>query len=242
MHWFERTVVLVSPSKLRHACWKPFDYHHFCTTWKYLHSNKVNWRISRVSYHLSSNFTEVYLKIIQHEFRLWFGTEVATSHYLNQCSMMPYGITKLHQSVIFNETVAVGNQLNEAEWRKYASPTYAIIGSDNGLSPGRRQPIIWTNAGILLIEPLGRNFSEILIAIYTFSFTKIHFKMSSGKWRPFCPGLNVLTHCLEKHTYVIQGHPWSLHWLLVLFLAPSHFINQTNNTVKMGTFNNMPFS
>ena len=28
-----------------------------------------------------------------------------------------------------------------------------IIGSDNGLSPGRRQDIIWTNAGILLIDP-----------------------------------------------------------------------------------------
>ena len=26
------------------------------------------------------------------------------------------------------------------------------IGSDNGLSPGRRQAIVWTNAGILLIE------------------------------------------------------------------------------------------
>ena len=33
-----------------------------------------------------------------------------------------------------------------------------IIGSDNGLSPGRRQAIIWTNAGILLIGPLGTNF------------------------------------------------------------------------------------
>ena len=30
----------------------------------------------------------------------------------------------------------------------------AIIGSDNGLSPGRRQAIIWTNAGILLIGPI----------------------------------------------------------------------------------------
>ena len=38
-----------------------------------------------------------------------------------------------------------------------------IIGSDNGLSPGRRQAIIWTNAGLLLIGPLGTNFSEILI-------------------------------------------------------------------------------
>ena len=56
----------------------------------------------------------------------------------------------------------------------------AIIGSDNGLSPGRRQAIIWTNAGILLIGPLGTNFSEILIEIHTFSFKKIHPKMSSG--------------------------------------------------------------
>ena len=36
------------------------------------------------------------------------------------------------------------------------------IGSDNGLSPGRRQAILWTNAGILLIWPLGTNFNEIL--------------------------------------------------------------------------------
>ena len=28
-----------------------------------------------------------------------------------------------------------------------------IIGSDNGLSPGRRQAIIWTSDGILLIGP-----------------------------------------------------------------------------------------
>ena len=69
----------------------------------------------------------------------------------------------------------------------------AIIGSDNGLSPGRRQAIIWTNAGILLIGPLGTNFSETSIEIYTFSFKKIHLKLSSGKWRPFYLGLNVLT-------------------------------------------------
>ena len=36
-----------------------------------------------------------------------------------------------------------------------------IIGTYNGLSPGQRQAIIWTNAGILLIGPLGKNFNEI---------------------------------------------------------------------------------
>ena len=69
-----------------------------------------------------------------------------------------------------------------------------LIGSDNGLSPGRRQAIIWTNAGILLIGPLGTNFSEILIEICIFSFKEMHLKMSSWKWWPFCLGLNVLTY------------------------------------------------
>ena len=67
-----------------------------------------------------------------------------------------------------------------------------IIDSDNGLSPGRRQAIIWTNAVIFLMEPLGTNFNEILIGIQTFSFKKMHLKMASAKWRPFCLGLYVL--------------------------------------------------
>ena len=67
------------------------------------------------------------------------------------------------------------------------------IGSDNGLSPSRRQAIIWTNTGILLIAILGTNFSEILIENCTFSFNKMHLKISSAKLRPFCLGPNVLT-------------------------------------------------
>ena len=69
-----------------------------------------------------------------------------------------------------------------------------IIGSDNGLSPAQRRAIIWTNAGILLIGLLGTNCSEILIGIQTFSFAKMHLKMSSAKWRPFCLCLNVFKH------------------------------------------------
>ena len=86
-------------------------------------------------------------------------------------------------------------QVIEAEWRIIDVGKLTIIGSDNGLSPGRRQTIIWTIAGILLIGPLGTNLSEILIEIDTFSFKKIHLKMSSAKWRPFCLGLDVLKYC-----------------------------------------------
>ena len=71
------------------------------------------------------------------------------------------------------------------------------IGPDYGMSPGRRQAVIWTNDGILLIGPLGINFSEILVEIYGLSFKKMHLEMSSGNWQPFCLGLNVLS-CLER--------------------------------------------
>ena len=65
------------------------------------------------------------------------------------------------------------------------------IGPDSGLLPGRPQNIIWTNVGMVLIGPLGTNFGEIVIEIYTFSFKKMHLKLSSETWQPFCLGLNV---------------------------------------------------
>ena len=66
-----------------------------------------------------------------------------------------------------------------------------IIGSDNGLSPGRRQTIIWTNAGIWLMWPLGTNFNEILIGIQAFLFEKkeienVVWEMTEILSRPQC--------------------------------------------------------
>ena len=63
----------------------------------------------------------------------------------------------------------------------------------------RRQAIIWTNAGLLLIGPFGTNFSEIFIEILTFTFREIRLKVSSAKRRPFCLGLNVLP--IDKLSY-----------------------------------------
>ena len=51
-----------------------------------------------------------------------------------------------------------------------------VSGSNSGLSPGRQQAIIWTNAGILLIGQLGTNVSDILIQILIFSFKKMRLK------------------------------------------------------------------
>ena len=80
-----------------------------------------------------------------------------------------------------------------------------ILGSDNGLSLIRRQAIIWTNAGILLIRTLGTNFSEIFIQIHSFWNKNMHLKMSSGKCRPFYLGLNVLMGYWSAY----RRDPWS---------------------------------
>ena len=102
-----------------------------------------------------------------------------------------------------------------------------IIGSDNGLSPERHQAIIWTNAGILLIGPSGTIVGEILIDIRTFPFKKMHLKMSSGKWRPFCLGLNVLMHCgiVTLCGVVVGCYHWFKQWH-VACSTPRHHLNK----------------
>ena len=67
-----------------------------------------------------------------------------------------------------------------------------IIGSNNGLSPDRRQAITLTNAGILLNGHLETKFSEIYIKIHTFSFNEMHLKMAPVKRQPFCLCYNML--------------------------------------------------
>ena len=98
-----------------------------------------------------------------------------------------------------------------------------VIGSDNGLSPEWRQAIIWTNAGILLIGPLGTNFNEISIKIHTFSFKKTPLKTSSGERRPFCLGLNVLTKdisfCYRPGHHHPVNMPWYTRIKLVFFFS-----------------------
>ena len=53
---------------------------------------------------------------------------------------------------------------------------------------------------LLSIWPWGSNFSEILIEIANFSFTKMHLKISSAKWRQFCPGeVELKLHAQQQH-------------------------------------------
>ena len=134
----------------------------------------------------------------------------AANHYLSPCwprSMLPYGITR-SQCVNIALCIWVITVVALTHWVRVTHVCVSrltITGSENGLSPGRRQAIIWTNAGLLLFGPLGANFSEILIKILAFSFTKMRLKVLSAKWRSFCLGLNELMKLKEYR-------PFILHW------------------------------
>ena len=140
------------------------------------------------------------------------------NHHLNQCWLVYWriyvslGLNELKQAALWltlyhfdllcyfvvcsnYTTVAVPIKSPLTHWGRVTHICLinsTIIGSDNGLAPSRRQAIIWTNAGILLIRTLGTIFSEISSKIHTLSYSKMHFKMSSAKRRPFCPGLGAL--------------------------------------------------
>ena len=122
-----------------------------------------------------------------------------TSHYLNQWWLV---YRRIYVSLGLNELTHWG-------WVTYICiGKLTIIGSDNGLSPAWRQAIIWTNVGILLIEPLGTNFIEILIEIHTFSFKKMHLKMSSSQaykfYRRGSPLVQVIAY-RNAHAYLKWG-------------------------------------
>ena len=137
-----------------------------------------------------------------------------------------------------------------------------IIGSDNGLCPGRRQAIISINTGILLICLLGTNFSEILIGILAFSFKKMCLKVSPAKWHPFCLGLNVLIgtnplketsvkfewdcfkelhlkcpqyvgHFVHKTHSISCPYRWHVHSLLLVYFGQHEYVKMVHHHINI---------
>ena len=101
-----------------------------------------------------------------------------------------------------------------------------IIGSDNGLSPDRRQAIIWTYAGILLIGPLETNFSEILIGILTFSsknaVESVVCEMAAVLCRPQCINPLKSRDAIWRH---ISGSTF-VQVMPCCLTTPSHYPNK----------------
>ena len=100
-----------------------------------------------------------------------------------------------------------GGSFNSLEWRIYASVNSFSIWSGSGLSPVRCQAITWINADLFFIWPPGTNFSEIAIEIQKFKLMIMHFKMSSAKWRPFCPGEMSSSFMCHHRSWIIPCFP-----------------------------------
>ena len=123
----------------------------------------------------------------------------------------------------------LGSLVAWAHWGRVThicvSKELTIIGSDNGLSPGWRQAIICTNAGLFLVRTLGTNFSEIFSEIHPFSFKKIHLKMSPAKWWTFVSAsmCQVRVSHLRQFTHAVKAgisiyrNPW-LNMFITLWL------------------------
>ena len=98
-------------------------------------------------------------------------------------------------------------------WAKWCQMTQEMLvnnGSDKDLSPVLHQTITCTNTDLLYSGPPATNFSEISIKILQFSFKKMNLKMSSGKWRPFCPGLLAVWY---KTKFGSQNFGYQIWWL-----------------------------
>ena len=140
------------------------------------------------------------------------------SHYLNQC--WPRLMTSAIQG---------HNELTHLP-HIYASVKWVSIDSDNGLSPGRCQPIIWTNTDILSIRTQGTYFNEILFEIQIFSFKKMHLNMSSAKWRPFFPGENKLM--IRKYSLKMSnGSSCIMIWMWYMIHHFYHFYMQHDSNL-----------
>ena len=104
----------------------------------------------------------------------WVGVTWNSTENLQYSWMFPISMHKNNKNA--NTNIYFSTQVNNSFYSLRPSDTHMskhklnIIGSDNGLSPGQRQAIISTKAGILLIWPfIGTNVSEMLIKIHTSS-------------------------------------------------------------------------
>ena len=113
------------------------------------------------------------------------------------------------------------------------------IGSDNGLSPGRRQAIIWSNAGILLIWTLIRNKYQWnlkrnwCIFIQANAFENVVWKMAAILSRPQC--VNTLRPRQNGRHFSDDIFEW-IFWNENVLIS----INISLKFVPGGPINNIP--
>ena len=139
----------------------------------------------------------------------------ATSHYLSQCwlsSLSPYGVARPQWVNSLRRSDAYMRRWTKQHWFRQWLFAWSV--------PSNCLNQCWNTVNWTITSRT--NFSEILIEILTFSFKKMHLKVPSAKWRPFCLGLSVtLWYTSKQVIYIHIYHKWS-------FLSTpvqQHFIN-----------------
>ena len=95
-----------------------------------------------------------------------------------------------------------------------------IISLDNGLSPGRRQAIIWTNVGILLIGPFQWNLNQNLyIFIQENAFENVIRKLRAILYQ---------LQCVNKSIQLLHIDVPPLKWIDKLHMGTHWHISQTS--------------
>ena len=95
---------------------------------------------------------------------------------------------KWHQAICFS----VAFWYSEDGWLISASVNWVINSSENGLVPMSHKSSLEPMMTYYEIDCQEQNFSEMLNKICRFSFKKMHFKIVSVKWCPFCSCHNVV--------------------------------------------------
>ena len=107
-----------------------------------------------------------------------------------------------------------------------------IIGSNNGLTLGRRQAMnqFWN----IVNWSFRHKLSKIVIEMHTFSFNKMHLKMSA-KWSLFCLGLKIHQPMVMPFGITeLDQHYLNLFWLFIdEVLWQSYGGNFTGNTLHI---------
>ena len=117
-----------------------------------------------------------------------------------------------------------------------------ITGSDNGLAPIRRQAIIWSNAGILLIETLG---TDLPYTIHPTEVWQSHIPwfLSQHVFWVVVSDLAGLAHQGSVLQLVATDFLWKLIWRLKIYINPwcflTHWGRDEMNNILQTTFSNV---
>ena len=112
------------------------------------------------------------------------------------------------------------------------------IDSDNGLSPGRRQTIIWTNSRILLIGPLGTTSIQFQSKFIHFHSRKSiwichlenggHFVSCSMCWYKFWSDVMRVSSIAHSEILLTMSISWDLGGVYGNGFAQQHDIKPNN--------------